>query len=147
MKQKFRFWMLVISLILLSLLIACSKKEVIKENAQEIYEEIKELPTEYCKLPYYQIKYVNQLHPLDCYATVTKVRQIDTYFINQSLKHANKYAEQVIQEESPERNCFTVKWRSNNPVYCLLDNSTCLLVEDNKICQIHNLTDFNRRFK
>lgn len=90
-----------------------------------------------CFWNYFEIKYVDEIPSDNCYAI--KQEELTSYekdMIRNSLKYAGwTYGDMEDQwYKEYGTNCAEIIIRRT--YYCLKDNSTCLRIEDNKICEI-----------
>jgi len=126
----------------------------IEENSYTITEDMleREEPKlkyyEYCHVSLYLITYVDEIWSKNCYAIKQETKfkgQYKQYVLNNSFKYAGSYWEfrDKLNEENKKEGYICQNPIHEGEAYCLKDNSTCLIIEENKICNLIKLKGVN----
>ena len=112
-------------------------------NESEEYETQEELKYCYfCYYPIYRITYVDKIWSENCYAM--KQKELELYkldYLEESFKYVDlskREFDRFIEESASCSFCEEIRYEGN--VYCLRDNSTCLIIEG-KICDLIKLNE------
>ena len=113
-----------------------TKEPPTEEPIKHHYEE--------CYWHYYKVESVDTIFVNHCYALkqVNPRSNYDKYLLNKSLEFADWSYMDISDMFYNEKNMDCEYINTEGLAYCLRDNSTCLIIEDNKICNIINLSEF-----
>ncbi len=124
-------------LIVLVLIVGCEPKN--PQYVENPYDEpVEEVKRHYatCKWDYFDIEYVDELNTDRCYAIKTdSFKGYDKFKLNESFQYADREFNLFDQFWEDGMNCGTIRTLGN--VWCLRDNSTCLILEErDRLCNV-----------
>lgn len=94
----------------------------------------------FCDYPFYEIEYVDSINSDRCYAIRNVTNGYEASMLRASIKNNESKSEYFDRNYAQGKKMICHRTDSPGKSWCLRDNSTCLLLEDNdKICNIVSL--------